>query len=487
MEKERKKIRSVLWLSLVMLIAFWLYLAIVPFGKISYSSDLTKASFFIGKLTPAERILDNSNKPLEIIGDPAYFTLQTLRPFSQVKLSLEFKNNTDFPLVEAGVLADQHVWRYQTKPLQNKIIDQLTNTWNVISEGDVLLLQRSKQFASVKDFLANLPDKNQIATYNYTLKNNYKLPGYEHTSQEQSFNLPLRGGYQFYTYIKNEPLKFKFLFNDLNLNRDSDPIELKLYKDGQIINKKELQDDGNTTDNGVESQTRELTMDQANLPEGVYKIEVVVNDDLVTKQIVTNQSKLSFINKIWLANGSVNQFKLYTDSSLINALTSNPAKLQTIGVGAKHLDILSTYQQYSATSSESLSEINLNKNDLILSGNGVFSFSSGALFNPEYKTVDTNLNLNNGETNFVIAHYLPPVKLAGGWLRATANLEIDSAFRELLQPQLGKTGKYNFLISIPGLKAEDFSGQGVDVRLVKVDLAGTSLVDKVFNKLQQIF
>jgi hypothetical protein len=359
----------------------------------------------------------------------------------------------------------------------------LSLVWDVVEEDGVILLQREKKYNTIDDFLNNLPDISKVALYNYDLKTDFILEDYEPNelsskSSELSsiVNYALRGPFQFYTYIKDEDLDFVFEFQDLNENKDSDEIDLHLYYNDQLIDSRHMDDP--SVSSGRVIERGEIKLELANLPEGVYKIELRVNNDIVTKKIITKQKKLSFINKIWITQDNKNNFSLYSDSRIINAQTLNPGHLQTIRVGENDLKITETYKQFSIKTNGGINEIKLAKDDIILSGNGVFSFSKESLVNPEFKRVDANLDINSEGINYVLAKYNIPTE-DKGWNIAKAVFDLTRSYREHYPRQLGGAGKYSFLISIPGLRADDEIDDFVEISEIRVDLEGTSLWEKI--------
>ena len=87
-------------------------------GKITYKNNFKIENFFIGKLTPRERVNEPKNGVQSIIGDPVYFNLWTPRKFEKAKVILKYKRqiaNTYNdqaaqninPIIELGVLSDK--------------------------------------------------------------------------------------------------------------------------------------------------------------------------------------------------------------------------------------------------------------------------------------------------------------------------------------------------------------------------------------------
>ena len=470
MKKTRKivKFRIFLWLILACFTGWLLYMGIVPSGKITYIYGFSKGDYslagpskFIGKLTPAERVENINNGSQKIVGDPVYFSLYTPRKFEKAKASLTYKNESERPLVEMGVLVDNTIWRYQLEPIENQIIDKLATVWNVIEKDGVMLLQREKKYDTLDNFLANLPPAGEIALYNYDLKNDYLIADYQAGEARQEINYSLRGAYQFFTYLKSEDLDFNFAIEDLNKNTDSDPVDVNLYYNDKLISSRHS-DDG--------EGTREINFKESNLPEGVYKIELRANDDIITKKISTAQSKISFLNKIWLADEG-KSLSLFTDSQFVNAQTTNPASLQTLRIGDKEINIDKTYKQFSQQIGGDIKEIKIEKGDIIISGNGVFAFNQENLFNPNFKKVDESFSSQAEGTNYILARYKIPAEGEDGWREASAEFDLSNAYREW--------NKNSFIISVPGLRADDEIKDSLEIKEIKIELAGRTFLEKL--------
>lgn len=463
---KTKKIRIILWAGLIFLTFFFLWMGIVPFGRIMYLTDFRNQNSFIGRLTPQERLgVTSRSLPNKIIGDPVYFSLFTPRTFDKAKVTVEYKNNSNAQIIEAGVLMDKVVWRYDLRPLENKVIDELMQNWDVVQEDGLILIQKKKNFSSIYEFKDNLPKRDRIALYNTSISQEYLIPDYQATTDLHIINHPLRGAYEFYTYIKDEDLDFNFTIEDLNQNQDSDEIDVFLYYEDQVIDSRHLVDDGIATDNRKIVGQRNLSLETKNLPEGVYKIEFKANDDVLTKKIETRQSKIAFIDKLRLAVTGQEGFSLFTDGQRLSALTVNPGSRQVIQIGDDKLEISETYKQF-ATNIVS-EEIELKKDGVLLSTDGVLAFSSDAMVNPRFKKVGTEINLE--KVDYILADYKTPKQLKNGWKQAEIEIDLKNAYRE--------DGKYSFIISAPGLQIDD--GQAVELDKIIINLKGRSLIEKL--------
>lgn len=455
MPKNILIIRIILWLALALVTGWFFYLKIAPAGSISYVYNFSRTSYFIGKLTPAERVeLATVNSQAKIKGGPVYFSLKTPRRFERAKVAVKFKNMTDFPVMEIGLLNNKKIGSYDLKPLENKIIDRLSLAWPVINgENGVRLIEREKKYDAVEQFLGNLPPREEMALYNYSLKNNFLLAGYDSSHRDNLIDYKFRGSYQFYTYIKQEQLDYVFNFNDLDNN---DRVEIKVYSPDGLI----YSGGGNK---------RQAAVKIDGLPEAVYRLSVMADDKIITESIASRQDRFVLINKAWLAAGNKESSVLFTNSRLINAQTINPASLGKIKIGDNFLDIKETYKQFSAKNLSGTAKIELPKDDMIISGDGLFSLAAEGLFDPRFKKADGQLDINGGKINYVLADYQAPVS-EDGWQTAAAEFDLTKAYEE--------NGKHQFLISIPNFKAEEPAAGEIIIKEIRVDLKGRSWRDK---------
>lgn len=471
MHADVLKIRIFFSLAILTVVSWLFFLAFSPGGRARYSFDCHNDEF-VSKLTPKDRVyVDEKMCTQKIKGNPVYFNLQTLRKFNEASLKIVFSAPDTIKLIEAGVLVDGKLWRYDLSPVRNAILDNLG--WERTTNGELVLFQKKKIYESVETFLADPPDYSRIATYDYDLDYEYLMPDYKKASGTSGLARPLRGDYQFYTYIKDEKLSFEFDFIDLNQNKDKDEIDINLYDQGGSIIAKKILEDGTDGDSGLLRTKSGVLLEEDGLKEGVYKVEVRANDDIVTSRLGSSQHKFSFTGKIWLHKSGSSDIRLYTDSHKIQAKTVNPDSLQTLRVNDKEsLEIAETYRQFESKIGPGGSELNrilCPKDGLIISGDGLWSFDEASYFNPILGKVEADFQENRYD--FVLARYDSPEVLENGLFEKVVRLDLSSAYRE--------DNKYNFMISVPELK--DGSAPELEIRSLEVQLAGRSLFDKIFH------
>lgn len=480
------KFRLILGLVLFIFLAIFLYLKIVPFGHISYSRDYTSAwrsgKGFIYGFTPEERVdFKNGDGPL-IVGDPVYFSVFSPRTFDKAKMTITYRDNLsiDMPVIEAGVLVDNIVWRYDLKPVDNKALDYLMLRWNKIEENGYVFLQKDNNYSSLADWEKDLKNgrlkdcsdnlTNCLAVYNYSPEYNYQISNYQ-PSLPLTIDQPLRGAHQFYLYLKNEPLHLDFYFVDQNLDLKPAPVKVILSSSDRVIETETI-DDPNAHPGSGQIEEKKLSLDQRNLPAGVYKVEVKITDDMIIKKINSSIGRLSFINKIWPVSGKGN-LTLYTDTDYLQVKALNPASLQTISFAGKNFSLTEAYRQFNFESKDGgiAKEIKINKDDLILENSGVFAFSPAGIINPSLTKVDRSFSVKT-PVKYIVAGYSEP-KEADGVKTATVEFDLKNAYRE--------KGKYSFMISVPGLKAEDGIDDNLEIDKIKIEFEGRTLWQKIWQ------
>jgi hypothetical protein len=487
----------------LLLLIFWLILAglivwfkVLPLGSATYylkypaKFNLFDGKGFIGRFTPVDRVEIGDTGLAKIVGDPVYFSIFTPRTFSEAKITVTYKNNltSSTPIIEAGVLVDNIVWRYKLATLENKLLDDSFSSWNRLESDGLVLLQKNKKFSELEDFLNTLKDQPEtictngnitkcLALYNIDSSESYLpktiLP--KNIIDFSPINIPLQGAHQFYFIAPaKQDLNFDFDFVDLNLNKDKDPIVVSLYKQGVKVYSTTINDNfGDENTGKVRNFFVPLVYSVASLESGLYKLEIKAGDDVIIKKISRAPSALWAISKVRPVNASSLPLSFWTSSSFIKVTTNNPASRQILSFGDLKFDLVEAYQQFEfENSTPGLKEINLKHDDVILETDGIFSFSSIDFFNPEFKKLDRHF-LSTGDTEYVLAKYKAPQKIKNDFKVATFILNTKEAYRE--------QGKYGFMISVPGLSLTDEGS--LEIKEIKVEFSGRTIWDKIKEKL----
>jgi len=471
----QRRLRFMLSSFIFLAVCFFLYHAVAVFGVASYSVHPCSQSFFIQKLTPKDRTTGKCQNI--IIGDPVYFNLNTQRTFNSATMEITYKNSGFNKIMEVGILADARK-NYRLQPLDNIILDNLD--WSMIEANGVYLLQREKKYEEVAAFLNDATkndssmNKQEVLTYFYDLPAMEILPATMSSSVKnkkeiQTIENNLRGSYQFYTYTDNGTFAFHFSFHDLNINKDPDDVVITVYNaKGEVINRQESKDQIGREESRKIIEINDLSIEEQNLNNGFYKIEVAANDDIVTTRISFDKEIVSFINRLWLSSDDQNtSTTLFTDADEMTFSTINPQALQKIKINGDDFDLNQTYRQFFALADKKINKIELTKNDVIISGQGLFSFNQKNLYNLNYHKLSSHTNLDG--INYIITTYKPAH--LGEWRTKTLTFNLKDAFRY--------NNNYGFIISIPGLISDDDINDNIEIGDISVKLNGRSLWEKL--------
>ncbi len=469
------KLRYFLLVAWLLAMTYFLYFKIIPFGSIQYNGNLLEKNYFIANLTPPERIEDVEGQA-GILGEPVYFSLQLPRHFNEATFRLRYKFlNDENNLLKIGLLADDKLWRYLEKPLENRTIEKALDVWeSVQSEDGKLFLQKEKKFVNLKEYLDSDIERFDLGMYNLS-DTNLDLPAFsldkEKNSDKEEWLLPvpLRGDQQMFVYSFGEDISLNFKFFDLNENKNSDEIELSLYYQNKLLNSEFLEDDGDSSDKANVSKVKDFAWSLGYLPEGVYRAEIRSGSDIVVSEIKSSTNYIVFINKINIYK-SEGKVTLKNNGSFLRAETIYPDYLQNFNFKNKEIKLEETYKQYYLKDLESKDiweEIILEKGGLHLANDGIFVFENAKVFDPRYKSINQVTKLS--ELNYIIANY-SPIKKDDSWNIAEAKFNLSEVW--------SKDNKYNVLLSIPGLNLVDKPAILIDN--ITVELKGTNIWKKIF-------
>lgn len=313
----------------------------------------------------------------------------------------------------------------------------------------------SVPYARIADFFAQPPDPAVTRTYNYTLAPRAQLSGYTPSSRPTVLETGLRGPLDILTYVgKGETLSWTFTVQNINRFWYKDSLRLELWD----MEKKLWEQEFGTTGKGQPSKRPSpefpISIVRDNLPEGTYRLRLVVNDELLTKRIVTSQHLLMFAKSVYvvespeyhsaLRKDAYPPTTLVTNSSSISLVTDHDDGLQTVRVNNQDVTLKDLHVFSTVENLPERSTLFLPRNDVRINGNGYFAFAPEQLFLPRwepYTAYTPGEDLRN--IAFIIGNY-PQPQQQGDVLVANAMFN-----GPVLQPG---TKEAVFSLSFPGLK-----------------------------------
>lgn len=458
---------------------------LVPTGELVVKHSVGELSPFINRILPGERALDpikneDGDWLQQIIDDPVYFTVEPPRHFDEIELVLRWQNE-GVAIVEIGGLASETGSQYFLIPLQNQTIDN--SDWFRLDESGIIFLQRNQQYGSLADFLADLPDRGEVATYHYPLSTPFYLEDYVPSVAERTLDVSLRGFHEFKTYIKNETLNLEFAYMDMNRDIGEDPVQVIVTNEaGETVAEVSATDDGVISDSAIASSLERLELAVPGLSEGVYKVELRVGRDIFWRRLTTTQQKIVFLNNLYLADEvgyqSVDRpVSFWTEAKNLSFQTHHADGAQEVLVGGELVRIPEPYEVYTTeVSPDGIVEVYSPQGDLIVYSTGHMAFSPEQYFNPDPVRLSWNTDLDRLGVNYIVAKYQPPT-FNDGWYYATATFDTAWLVKE--------DDAWKFTISVPGI--DNVQGElrvsDIDLTFFREPLTWRKIIQEIKERL----
>lgn len=479
--KNYKYIKTILILIPILILCYLFNKQFPLNGKLEIVYDFKKPNAFIGNLNPNGR-LSNIRKEDDkyyqtIIIDPVYFDLELPANYQKATIQVNYQSKTE-PVIELGALAAKDIWNFQIQPIQNSIIDDLENKWNTIKEGETVLLQKEKKYDSIDSFLKDLPPLDEIAIFNYNLPYEYTIYDYQKSDEYWEINQSLKGQHSFYAYLGDgEDMGFTFLLEDLNEHNGKDEGKIEVYRGSELIDKQTVSDDGITDESKQKTDLGEWNINLTDTKPGLYKINLLLTDDILINKIKTKQKLVAFVNKINFYNpeNTNNAVNVFSDSTLLKAATNYTSGLRKLKIGEEEMEIKDLNVEYKKEIQNAKDGYNIEipSANLLVSGDGLFSFGAEHFFNPQIKILNKESAL--GGTNYIIANYHSPQSV-GGWIVGEATFDLAGIYKE--------NNKIKIMISAPNLNRN--KGE-VKISKIKAILETRPFFTKVRERLSNIF
>lgn len=485
-----KKLRLFFYIILLVIIVVLAVFYFVPLGKMTYRHDFSKEYYnilggkgFFYKFGPVERLIDDN----KIIGDPVYFYLRTPRTFSSAKLKIKYQfspqllSEKKYFNIEAGVLMDKSNWHYDLKPVFNSTLNDISNNkeFYVSRDNDIIFAQSksAEKFVDYKEFL-NSDKYPEALFYNYYPFFDFRINNYlsvdgmdrpDYFHHDISTNLRnLRGSYLFYTYIKDDKLKFDFEFSakdSLEASIRPKNVSIFVYYQNETIFSDSFQFNSN--------EKHDYFLNLEALPEGAYKIEIKTEDDVITRNLKTELNKISFLNRVWLDDLD-DSFTLYSNKNSFRVKSFNSDCLGELKINGQVFQVDKIFQQFNFSGPKNNLDNNLNKIEsdscgFLIETNGFLSFSETSFMNPLLNRLDQDSDLE--QFDYLLAKYKNEYLEEGVYL-SELDFNLIGAFRD-------KDG-YRFLISAPFL-SELEKEKYLEILDLEIELQGRTLKEKIFS------
>jgi len=486
--------KIIVFSAAAVLLGILLYKNIAPFGAmVTYRVDLehNPERFTVpASLTPSAALGKDKNgiyyqiPQQKMTTDQVTFDLTVpYERFSTAEVKVKYQGDPEEFLVGVRSFSSGQLI---SMPLYNKSLNELS--WDKVEDGRLTLFQRTKKFKTIDGFVAAphifpwSKETNKkvahVATYYCDFAQQYDID-MDTINDGTVVDASLRGPHGFYTYVKDEPLKIILAKQDINWYEGADPLDINIYSGDRLIYSQNIPDDGNVSKNQKPLESQRVEVNVPNLKEGVYKIVLDCECDVIIKNIASRQKYLCFERKLFLADhkmykiGPTKSNIVYTNGKKLAAETYHGASLQTLELNdEQELVISEEHEEFSMNLSKDINKIESEKSDVVLyAEDGYFAFSKDSLFDPfPIKVVPYSKDLVLSNIDYILAEYTIPQK-EKGWLVNTA--VIDLSHME------AKDNKLNFVLYAPGLvkRGEEIVLGSIEITLKKSGLIGKQIVE----------
>lgn len=305
----------------------------------------------------------------------------------------------------------------------------------------------------------------QIGLYNTTLDTFFSASDYSHPETTDVFQQKetVRGSFSLLMYVPHDgPFNATFVMQDINRHSGADPITATLEQSGNKVSVSRLPDDGNMNATNQVSGSRLLTVNAKNIKKGLIHLSINASDDILSKIDQISTSFVSYFEGVYFSDpigsslsgqDASHRKELYTNSTSISLLTSRIENLQTVTVGKRSIQLSTVDKWVDVQNLHGITKIVLQKGEVNLKGNGVFSTDPNSLlFKAGINTLSSQITEDQiNSYDLIVATYTRP-QIKNGWFVSQATV---------YAPQLSFKNNTTTL-------GVDFGTLGVDKRSVKV-------------------
>lgn len=428
--------------------------AVAPEGYLQTTTHLANPVPFLSEPKPGNRLeLSDDGRSYRMLGDPVYLDLTPPDRYESVTVSVTYANDGQ-SLLEIGALANRLDGQYDMIPAESGLIDTLP--WSRVSSGDLMLLQKTKHYSSVEEFLSDPPPTASVATYRVGVEWPQIPESWTPRNEMAERDISLRGRHRILTYTGGEPLVFTFVVQDMNRQKGADPVIVSVFRGGELKDaaaRTVLADDGNTSDDQASSGLRTVSVSVPDPDPGIYRVEFTAPGDVFIRRLMFRQSKAVFLGSLYLGDhvgysDRTDPARVIVSGSSLVARTAHTEGLQTLTVGDRPLELVEPHAKRYAwlDSFRATVPVISPSRDVLLETDGVFALDPDDFFNPLPAEIDwhtTAADLDAAGIKYLLADYETPMR-DGAKTVATATFRVDNLATT-------EDGAYRFAISAPGI------------------------------------
>ncbi len=436
------------WIACVFAVAYLAIQRFPPNGIFVVTSKMDGTSPFANPFLPSERVTPPGKQAegwsgQRVMGDPTYFNARVPGPYDTVDIDLEFKP-VHQPLLEFGVVRDATGNDLELHPMYFESLE--SNDWRPVADGYVR--------GGVSD--SRLNDSNPVGMALWDASGTMPLLQ-DSPSASRKTPVALRGTHEIYLVPSGGRIDIAFELQDVNRKRGTSVAAFRVFR-----GEEEIQREAFTTNASRETAMGAITDHRIafDATPGVYRIRFQADDDVFIRSIRTTSRRwvigprLNVGDVVGYATTTATA-RVWTNSRHVVAETFHREGLQAVTLGSESVKVVRTHEVFRLDRKDSIPEpvkLEAPVGDIRFVGDGWFSYSPEAFFEPRPRRITDGSNLMSEGIEAIRTSYTRPVSLRDGWYSARFSYALNKDSDQL-----------RFVLSAPGIVSR---GGAVDFRKI---------------------
>lgn len=322
---------------------------------------------------------------------------------------------------------------------------ETTSTWE----------KNVRQYTSVDEFTTDPPDLGVVATTGLNRLALASMNGVDLPAEGVTWPQIFRGSHQFYVYAPGGELKIAFDKVDRNRGNDADPLTVRIARADELDTRRSswiktlrVKDDGNSKGNGPTGDPQRVELVIPDAKAGAYFVDIVTSEDVVLTNLTSSSAMVSFIGRVFLAEGPAYGEKyfrpltLLTNGTRLTMAAAHEQGKQDVMIAGKKYALKGINVEVVASELNGITSLQIGRPDVKISSDGLITIAPAKIFpSTGARPLDLSTTPNLDDVDYVFVAYQPNTK-------KTITFDETYAWSEL---EL-KGKRLSFVLEAPGLQ-----------------------------------
>ncbi len=444
------------WFAVCGVLVWLCLLRFPPSGVTTYRFVADGTSPWLDAFLPGQRVTPPGLQPEGWIGqrifhEPVYASARLPGPYDQVEVTMEARP-TRQPLVEFGVLRDPATFAFEMHPFWS---EALSKGWHPVVKQGVHGYVRD----GVPDEALLTTDPDRLLFWHATTTVPERMDA---SAMTREYNVSLRGAHDLYLIPTDGEINFEFDLQDVNRKRGGSIVAIRVSRGEETVWTEAVASSGRFDTRPDQTFRKEVHI--GNLKAGVYRLSLIMDDDVFIRRIATSARHWVFGSRFYVGDNvgyatTSAGLRVWTNSQHINVQTVHPEGLQAVHLGQATVKILKTHQAYPLsrlpTERRGPVTLTLPQGDVRVIGDGYVALSPETLFLPyPRRLTDASLPLEEG-IDAIVTPYQQPESLGDGWWKLHTTFDLTRPLPDRLK----------FSLSLPAILSRNGA---LDIRSVQL-------------------